>query len=496
MVPRIRTPSLPSVPGTPSITMFENDEQKRYFAVFQDQTAFQLTPLFDSNSFRILILQACDVPSIRHVVIAIGALGRSCIVDHDQRRTNLGQITEDSKAHHRKAIKEYSTALGLMREASTDGRQGLRTTLITCLLIVCFECFHGNYTLAESQIESGLALIENWRKSYTTASQHPPGFSSPAPEVIDHLLIQIFGSLELQGRSFGDRRPPSEHQALMYEGEEAIQRMPRRFDDLDNARTYLELITRRLLHWDHALKSTYIPKSQHRAHIEPIQYPEVYSANGLLNQEAAGNLMHTSASTASLITEHARYRHELDQWNDSFGSLLQASPFFDGGLSASLLRLGSKACRLLVNKYIADGQLVPGEEVDNMIEIINLSPTVAELLKARSNVQFTILQGAIDPSKILELSSQIGGGRREMIDSLLRWPRHEGVSNSLFMGVVIERSQTRETDGVDSRNVSRGSRSRHDKANLSDDMEEAEQSLQNLLNPGEYSTKERRNTII
>lgn len=269
LVPRMRTPSLPSIPGTPSTSIFDNDEQKRYFAIFRDQTAFQLTPLFDSNPFRTMILQACDVPSIRHVVIAIGALGKSCIAFHDQKKSKFGQVTEDPNEHHRNAIKEYSIALGLMREASSEGRQGLRTTLITCLLIICFECFHGNYALADSQIESGLALIENWRKSYTTASQHPPGFSSPAPDVIDHLLIQIFGSLEIQGRSFGAKRTLDEHQALMYEGEEVIQRMPQCFENLDNARVYLELITRRLMHWLHTLKSTDIPHSQHRAHNGP-----------------------------------------------------------------------------------------------------------------------------------------------------------------------------------------------------------------------------------
>lgn len=59
---------------SPSNSMFKNEEF-RYFKLFSNQIAEQLSQQFDSNLWNHLVLQACESnSSVRHAAIAIGAL--------------------------------------------------------------------------------------------------------------------------------------------------------------------------------------------------------------------------------------------------------------------------------------------------------------------------------------------------------------------------------------------------------------------------------------
>ncbi|KAH8763982.1 hypothetical protein F5882DRAFT_244983, partial [Hyaloscypha sp. PMI_1271] len=64
-----------SVSRSPSPSLFKNDQEKRYFQMFSTQTAAQLTGLFSTDLWKRLILQVCEThPSVRHAIIALGAL--------------------------------------------------------------------------------------------------------------------------------------------------------------------------------------------------------------------------------------------------------------------------------------------------------------------------------------------------------------------------------------------------------------------------------------
>ena len=55
--------------------MFRNEQEHRYFKVFSNKTASQLAGHLDSDLWKRLVLQTCESSSsIRHIVIAIGAL--------------------------------------------------------------------------------------------------------------------------------------------------------------------------------------------------------------------------------------------------------------------------------------------------------------------------------------------------------------------------------------------------------------------------------------
>jgi hypothetical protein len=60
----------------PHSVMFKDEREYRYFRLFCDKTAFQLSGYFDSTLWSRLVLQTCQSdPSVRHAVVAIAALG-------------------------------------------------------------------------------------------------------------------------------------------------------------------------------------------------------------------------------------------------------------------------------------------------------------------------------------------------------------------------------------------------------------------------------------
>jgi hypothetical protein len=116
-----------------------------------------------------MILQACATEaSIRHAAVAIGALGKTyevaqaglCTVTRQKFPSTLGQLpaprvsienrsveeviasanlVTEAYQHHWTALEQYDKVIKRMRRDISCGEQTLRTTLLICILIVCFE---------------------------------------------------------------------------------------------------------------------------------------------------------------------------------------------------------------------------------------------------------------------------------------------------------------------------------------------------------------------
>lgn len=440
----------------------------RYFNMFRDQTFFQLTPFFDSDSFRILVLQACDVPAVRHVVIAIGALAKACMTFHEQNNRATEEHGMSPRTHHGAAIKEYSKALGLMREASSQGRQNLRTTLITSLLIACFECCHGNYDLANAQIESGIALIKSWRNSYPGLASV---FSTPAPDVVEDLLIKIFGGLEIQSKLLSARYTAEQHHQMMYEGEDILRSMPVHFDNLETGQAYLQLIVKRLLHWMHSLDLSRITNVEASANVP--------SQQGHAQEQFLFDLVSDSSINPSTFKfEYIHYRSQLDRWMSSLNSLLQQSPFVQEELAVTLLRLGYRSCLLLLNTIIGQDNGWVEEDALNITGIIHDSNISIESLMARSNTHFMVLHGMIDPTRLSEMLKQSSRqARLDAVGMLFRWPRTEGKSESMFAGTRLNFARLAEVnESIDAATREGGSEEVYD-----DDLQALAMAYQDLL---------------
>ncbi|RDW80804.1 hypothetical protein BP5796_05502 [Coleophoma crateriformis] len=173
---------------------FENEDEFQYFTLFRDKTALEISPYFKTQTWRKLVLQAASLPSIRHAAIAIGALDKVSTLLLQRSSLPADGEKSDPDFHHHFAVQQYSRAINRMKGDATAGNQDLRTTLITSLVIIWFESYHGNRKLAQAQIQNALRMIRAWKESFRDSEVEAPlGFSSPQPGVVEHDLVRIFG---------------------------------------------------------------------------------------------------------------------------------------------------------------------------------------------------------------------------------------------------------------------------------------------------------------
>ncbi|CZR66688.1 uncharacterized protein PAC_16589 [Phialocephala subalpina] len=231
----------PVIPRSILTSIFDNDLEKTYFDLWHLSAPPSAHAFLDSGDWTKLIRRSIHIPSIRYGVVAVGALGLAFAEAHSQRTISSGSIQHDiTNAHHKIAVKYYDKAVKLMMEDIASGTQDLRTTLMTCLIMLCFESFHGNYPLAVAQIRTGTELISEWRSSLPDAP--PSNYPSPDPTTVEHELVQAFGGLSIQTFSNPDPRPMDRRQALRQEGVELLRHMPSKFTSVKIARSYLELV--------------------------------------------------------------------------------------------------------------------------------------------------------------------------------------------------------------------------------------------------------------
>lgn len=167
----------------PSTTLFGNAREKYYFETFCSRTTLEIFDGFAGGGLRLIFLQACESePAIRHSAIALGALDKTseAALAHDQMRTTTNQTTNE---HYQNALFQYSKAIQQARDTKPD----FRTALMTCLIIIAFEAWKGSHQLAVEQIQVGLSLVSEWKRT-----------SSPTSPTIEKDLTLAFSRLSIQ----------------------------------------------------------------------------------------------------------------------------------------------------------------------------------------------------------------------------------------------------------------------------------------------------------
>ncbi|KAL2063265.1 hypothetical protein VTL71DRAFT_5070 [Oculimacula yallundae] len=342
----------------PETALFETDQEHRYFKLFVDRIAGEICPYFDSEDWSRMILQACTgESSIRHVAGAIGALGKWYETQHagqsiagqaklefdhspspgsssgsegqrGERDLLSEQLIQESYIHQRQAFVLYDKALTKMRSDIADGNQSKRTTLIIVVIITCLEAISGRHEAAAKQVYGGLKLIQEWKAEQKEAEKHPQGFSSPAPDVVDDFLVQTFGRMEIHAMSVFDPRPVEVHKLLKLEGKEVVQRMPTVFNSIAQARIYLDLINRRLMHFNMSIndRRTRPPASEPDP---PTLNPVAWNAtDGSLPKPIPwidGKKFDHASPDSSVLDEQTSLNNELALWTATFKPLLTFS---------------------------------------------------------------------------------------------------------------------------------------------------------------------------
>ncbi|CZR55119.1 uncharacterized protein PAC_05005 [Phialocephala subalpina] len=481
----------------PASTLFESELELRYFRLFSDRIAVEICPYFNPDAWSQMILQACmSEASIRHAAIAIGALGKTyemaqagrcpvsgetIMLDMDrlpapgttrESRTRLGSISDDTAyseayMHHRQALEQYDKAIKRMRNDISSGSQSLRTALITCIIVICFEAIHGNHESAAGQLQSGLKLIQQWVAGQQRSLQyHPQGFASPAPEVVEDFLVQSFGRMEIQSMSVFDPRKIEVHSALKHEGKETIQAMPAQFVSIDQARVYLDLITRRLMHFT---SSIHVPRNAGASLDLPKMPPpptnreQVTPWNDVIHPmpwcDGKIPLSNTSSALSSspLIIEQESHATELKNWTTAFAPLLTFSQASGGqdAISALTMSISAIASQISLRAAFFINESAYDIFIPEFHQIVNLSSNLLQLQSSRSRsrsspspspdsnhstgtggnneplIHFAFDIGVVPPLYLVIVKCRDRKLRRQALKLMEENPRREGVWDSV-----------------------------------------------------------------
>ncbi|KAH6672310.1 hypothetical protein B0J14DRAFT_70755 [Halenospora varia] len=193
------------MPYAPSAAIPGTQEERRYFQRFCDKTAGEIAGEFDPTFWTEKVLQLChhDAP-IRYATIALGALAKSLEVTSFPTRLSLSGFPQIDHRHldehHSYALRQYSRAIGALRQVLSDGRRHLRTSLTSCVLFMTFEALQGSYDGSLTHLRGGSRLLADWRTARKGQSSRlsQDSLSEIQDGLVDD-LGRMFARLDVQG---------------------------------------------------------------------------------------------------------------------------------------------------------------------------------------------------------------------------------------------------------------------------------------------------------
>lgn len=204
-----------------------NTEEKRGFHYFLQNTASELSGYYDSSFWESLILAAsAQEPSLRHAVIAIGALHE----DFSQKRLAYSPSSPDEYGTEF-ALGQYSKAIGALRRSLSSGKQEPLTALMSCILFVCFDSLRGWFESAMVHLQSGLRILRDMRMR-----------AAKDDHIIEDNIAPLFMRLSIQSIIYVDTRSTPDRKAFARELMAVSSReiiIPEQFESLEEARNGL-----------------------------------------------------------------------------------------------------------------------------------------------------------------------------------------------------------------------------------------------------------------
>jgi hypothetical protein len=167
-------------PSIPQGIIFHDELELQYLCHFRDITAIELSGGFSPSLWSSVVLQACDNPAIRQLTIATAAMSIAT------RPPPGNHWNRASDFHHRYALQNYGEALKGVREMVANSQDSTRTTLISALLIFCFESLQEDVSPTMIHLQSALEIIFKRLSGMPNTYQFP--YLRPVGSKIDALI--------------------------------------------------------------------------------------------------------------------------------------------------------------------------------------------------------------------------------------------------------------------------------------------------------------------
>jgi len=309
-------------------------------------------------------------------------------------------------------------------------KDNIRMALISCLLTICFESFHGHHENALGQINAGLSIMQDWLNKQHIA-KHMSGLRSPNPDVIDNRLFHSFMRLEVAAMQFFDRRSGDFHREQSLEGLETVERMPQSFGDLEEAGVYFCVVRKRIMHFIKWMESK---KVVHRYHKQ--------SRLGPTNIKTTFPNRHLNVVLGPGHIEVESYSGELKRWATAFQPIMDRSRSSEGQmelLPALLMKLHEKLLFILLVGLKFHEECLFDQFLPEFTEIVALAETLLahpSLAHSAGKAVFIFDPNIVLPLLVVAIKCRNWGIRRKAIELLQANPRREGTwDSSLAAGI-------------------------------------------------------------
>lgn len=321
-------PSTPNrLPNMPTGVVFQDEKEYQYFCYFRDETSIELSSGFEASLWNVLVLEACDIPAIRQLVIATAALSVA-----------MKKSAADIRDY---ALNKYGEALAGIREMVNRGEDSVRVALISSLLIFCFESLSGDFGRATTHIHSTIEMLVK------RVSDGPQSFYFPRTTAlgirgraaIDEDLLTAFMRLDRPSLTLMSMRTEGQTGNnrifnLLF-GQEHLE-IPRGFATIAEARVYFEDIAWRITNVaqpPESLAGTWNLDGSPDEEMFPLKLKQWYEASGVLDNSS-------------------NFTFELAHWHDAFSPILNHAMSPPGEslfVSAVILHIQALAADLLAS---------------------------------------------------------------------------------------------------------------------------------------------------
>jgi hypothetical protein len=310
--------------------------------------------------------------------------------------------------------------------------ENIRLALISCLLTICFESFHGYHENALSQIGVGLRMMQDWLKKQHTA-KHMSGLRSPNPQVMDDRLFHSFMRLDVAAMHFFDRRSGEFHREQSLEGLETIMHMPESFVELEEAGIYFSVVMKRIMHFMKWIESE---ANLHR-HRKQARL-------GTTDMETTFPHRHLNVVLGSRLIELETYSDELERWAAAFQPIIDRSRTPEGQmemLPASFLKLHQKLLFILLGGLKCHEECLFDQFLPEFTEVVAIAGTLLAhpyLAHSAGKAVFVFDPNIILPLLVVAIKCRNWVIRRKAIELLQSNPRREGTwDSSLAAGIGL-----------------------------------------------------------
>lgn len=432
---------LPAPPGT---LQFENDMEECYFNIFRKETAAEISGTFPNTFWDRVALQAChEERFVLRAVTAISAFNTylKLVRDPDQSQLNQGLASQ----HTDFALAQYQRALQTMRGSLSRGRDP-RKALIACMLVCAFEGLVGNTLTALAHAKSGQKLLEEWLGEYEHSTTYVRGISSPAPHIVEDQLIQAAGFFETQIIGFFDHRPVELHTKMKTEGSETIRLMPTSFRELNEARRYWELITRRIMHF---LCET-SAKGKNAYRISP-DLPDDNDTVSLGPDSTHMAYMTPFDIQVEFKSQQAQYREEITRWRAAFSDLyskIKRSSNERLVTGAHTLHLKSRGIEIGLAGTMDTNNCAFDKHFAEFRDVVNVAREIVRAKKNFSKGDFTFEHGILPSLHVTAKWCRDRIVRREAIEIMEWYGCREGHWDSVILADIDRCLMTLEEEGI------------------------------------------------